>query len=46
MIVVAYLDRGPGHDPEALRLAFHHLGPTFIHAYCQAVTNWLIETKA
>ena len=37
--VVAYPDQGAGNDPEALRLAFHHQGPTFIIVYCQAGTN-------
>ena len=40
---IAYPDRGAGNDPEALGLAFHHQGPTFINAYHQAATdmvNW------
>ena len=28
-----------GHDPGVLALAFHHQGPTFINAYCQAATK-------
>ena len=27
-------------DPEALGLALHHQGPTFINAYCQVNRNW------
>ena len=30
MIVIACPDQGAGNDPEALGLAFHHQGPTFI----------------
>ena len=30
---------GAGTDPEASGLAFHHQGPTFINAYCEAATN-------
>ena len=30
MIVIACPDEGVGTDPEALGLAFHHQGPTFI----------------
>ena len=32
-------DRGAGNDPEALGIAFHHQGPTFINAYYQAATS-------
>ena len=39
MTVVAFPDRGAGNDPQALGLAFHHQGPTFINLYCQAATN-------
>ena len=39
IIVVAWPDRGADNDPEALGLTFHHQGPTFINAYCQAATN-------
>ena len=34
--VAACCGRSKGNDPEALGLAFHHQGPTFINAYCQA----------
>ena len=37
-MVVACLDHGEGTDPEAFGLAFHHQGPTFINACCQAAT--------
>ena len=30
-------------DPEALGLALHHHGPTFINAHQQTATNWLID---
>ena len=39
IIVAACFDRGKGNNPEALGLALHHQGPTFIHAYCHAATN-------
>ena len=39
MIAVASRDRGAGNDPEALGLALHYHGPTFIDTYCQAATN-------
>ena len=39
IIVVAWPDHGAGNDPEALGLALHHHGPTFINAYCQDATN-------
>ena len=39
IIVIACPNQGEGTDPEALELAFHHQGPTFINAYCQATTN-------
>ena len=39
IIVVACADQGKGRGPEALGLAFHHQGPTFFNAYCQAATN-------
>ena len=38
-MVVVCPDFGAGNEPEALELALHHLGPTFINAYCQAATN-------
>ena len=28
-----------------LGLSFHHQGPIFINAYCQAATNLVIETE-
>ena len=45
IIVVACPDQGEGINPEALGLAFHHQGPTFINAYCQAVTNLVDRDK-
>ena len=39
IIFVACPDQGKGTDPEALGLAFHHQGPTFINTYYQADTN-------
>ena len=45
-LVVALPDRGAGNDPEALGLAFHHQGPTFINAYCQAATNLVSQIHA
>ena len=41
--VVACPDYGEGTDPEALRLAFHHQGPTFINAYM--LSNLMVEVK-
>ena len=45
IIVAAWPDCGAGNDLEALGLAFHHRGPTFINAYCQAATDMTDETK-
>ena len=38
-MAAAYTDLGAGNDPEPLGLAFHHQGPAFIKACCQAATN-------
>ena len=39
-VTLAYLsNQGAGNAPQVFRLAFHHQGPTFISAYCQAGTN-------
>ena len=42
MFLISFVcpDWGASNDPEALGLAFHQ-GPTFIHAFCQATTNWV-----
>ena len=31
--VTAYTGWGAGNNPETFGVAFHHVGPTFIHAY-------------
>ena len=38
VIVVACLYGGAGNDPEALGIAFHHQGSTFINVYCSYCT--------
>ena len=46
MIVIACPDQGAGTDPEALGLAFHHQGPTFIFMHTvKLLQTWLIETE-
>ena len=38
IIAAAYPERSAGNNPRD-RVAFHHSGPTFITAYCQAAEN-------
>ena len=45
IIAVACPDQGEGTDLKALGLAFHHQGPTFIGAYCQAATNQVDQDR-
>ena len=45
IIVAACPDQSDGTDSEALGLAFHHQGPTFIIAYCQGATTGCSETE-
>ena len=45
MIVVACPDQCEGTDSEALGLAFHHQGPTFIKVYCQAATKLIDQDR-
>ena len=42
MIPLACPNQDEGTEPENLRLAFHHHGPTIIKAFCQ---TWFTETK-
>ena len=37
--IIACPDWSAGNDPDALGLAFHHQGLTFINAYCQTAIN-------
>ena len=46
VIVIACPDQGAGTDPEALGLAFHHQGLTFIFVHIvKLLRTWLIETE-
>ena len=45
IVVEVCYDQGEGTDPEALGQAFHHQGPTFIKAYCQAVTSLVDQDR-
>ena len=45
LIVVASPDRVVCNDPEALEIAFHHQGPTFINAIVRLLQTWFIETE-